>query len=201
MKNFKKLRRYIISFKKFSLMSYLPMPSVIEQKGYYNVTANCAFILSIPQDRASQNDFKSYSIWITMNNYLEIRKVFAKAYSWFCDPNMKDLFMRVSEDDNSIIFNSKYAGLESTFKSQTQVLKIVPASIYDNSISQEGVIMYVNLNENSVLLTISELKLLASTFESIDFMSEFNLLISGFRLALDVENIEKQDYNSTSKQY
>ena len=113
------------------------------------------------------------SFCITQNILDDVKSMFREVYSWFTEENKKILYGR--NDEGILMFNSDYQKLNAIcvneFGKVKTALKVVPTVVeVGNQVMEPGVILYINLAENGIVLREYQIKRLCR------FIDEFNFI-------------------------
>ena len=107
----------------------------------------------------------SLSFCITPHILDDVKAMFKEALSWFSDENLAILYGR--NDDGMLMFNSEYQKLNAIcineYGKTKSALKIVPTVVeVGNNVMEPGVIFYINMVANGIILREYELKRLGN---------------------------------------
>ena len=103
----------------------------------------------------------------------DVKEMFKEVLSWFTDENKKILYGR--NDEGMLMFNSDYQKLNAICVNEygkvKSALKIVPTVVeIGNQVMEPGVIFYINLTDNGVVLREYQIKRLCR------FIIDFNFI-------------------------
>ena len=120
-----------------------------------------------------KNGQSMLSFCITQNILDEVKDMFKEVKSWFTEENKKILYGR--NDEGILMFNSDYQKLNAIcvneFGKVKTALKVVPTVVEaGNQVMEPGVILYINLAENGILLREYQIKRLCQ------FILDFNFI-------------------------
>lgn len=120
-----------------------------------------------------KNGQSMLSFCITQNILDEVKDMFKEVKSWFTEENKKILYGR--NDEGVLMFNSDYQKLNAIcvneFGKVKTALKVVPTVVeVGNQVMEPGVILYINLAENGILLREYQIKRLCQ------FILDFNFI-------------------------
>lgn len=102
-----------------------------------------------------------------------VKDMFREAMSWFSEENLSILYGK--NDDGLLLFNSEYQKLNAIavneYGNTKTALKITPTVVeIGNGVTAPGVVFYINLMENAILLREYELRRLG------EFILDFNFI-------------------------
>ena len=115
----------------------------------------------------------SLSFCVSQFNLEDVKEMFREALSWFTSENMNILYGK--NDEGLLMFNSEYQKLSAIcvneYGKAKTALKIVPTVVeVGNNIYEPGVIFYINMVANGIVMRVYELKRLAN------FIIDFNFI-------------------------
>ena len=136
------------------------------------------------------------NIYISYPHIFKVKKFFRESLKWFYDDEYDELF--VMNNENELIFNSDYRNEEIIINNLigSKSLSIMPAIVADG---EEGVILFFNSRNKSVIMNIDQLESVIDFLENFRLYEASQLLINyvteikGSSLDLSVET------NSSSK--
>ena len=127
------------------------------------------------------------SFCITQNNLDDVKNMFNEVSTWFTEENKKILYGR--NDDGILMFNSDYQKLNAIcvneFGKVKTALKVVPTVVeVGNQVMEPGVVFYINLAENGIVLREYQIKRLCNFIRDFNFISYIQFAMQCFQYTL-----------------
>jgi hypothetical protein len=161
---------------KYTLTLSVSIPTVHyrEWKGSYTYDIGLFAMLKLARNRTGSGTPVSFKM--TSKNINRVVKSLNKAYSWFFDKSLPDLY--VLDDKGVTRFNADYKHLHVTVRgSKEDLLRIIPVEIEAMDKVEEGVYLQINTTENIIPLTVTELCDLISILSEIRFEEQITMLL------------------------
>lgn len=132
-------------------------------------------------------DTAALSFCVSSHILEDVQSMFKEALSWFTPENISILYGK--NDDGILMFNSEYQKLNAVCvneygKSKT-ALKIVPTVVeVGNNVYEPGVVFYINMLANGIVLRLYELKRLANFIINFNFVTYDQFALQCFQHCL-----------------
>lgn len=139
------------------------------------------------------NLLKNNYFKINPKNHFRVVRFFNNILKWFFDKNMNDLFY---EYEGELIFNADYKSLSEKLKVGTksiQRMNAIPAVVDYGGRKQEGVIIYINENENQLILTLNQLQDIFGILSNFSFQHEMIILYEALKDISNKKYIKRED--------
>lgn len=197
------ISRPIYTKRSFKIDSFMYLPSVLCFKRYnndaYTVLSNVTLnIRYIPYNRTSILPTDVFRI--TIKNHYSVLRFFNTILGWFDHPDMQDLFLR--DTDGTLIFNYDYKELNAKVSGgymTTNMMKAIPAVIeIEQGNFVEGIILHINLEENAIRLTYTELEEIFNVIQSFNFNTEVVTCLLSLQNAIASGNVTMSNSNGTN---
>lgn len=127
------------------------------------------------------------SFCITQNILSDVKDMFREVRTWFTEENKKILYGK--NDDGVLMFNSDYQKLNAICVNEygkvKTALKVVPTVVeVGNQVMEPGVILYINMAENGVVMREYQIKRLCNFMLDFTFIAYTQFAMQCFQHSL-----------------
>ena len=203
------IKSTIYKCSKYSLTLYINGIGANEYKSTYNVEYNANIYFSMPFSKDANPQFwKTRTFGISKTSLRGLRRTLERVLKWFDkdDPKYTNVFF--TDESGVLWLNTEYSKLYEVFDKgfmSNETLKFIPSIVeLPNNVKAEGVRIYFNIIENSILLTYRELVILYDLICDIDIPNLVKTTLEVFRYSLATNkyaNEEEYLANLKSKKF
>lgn len=137
-----------------------------------------------------------------------VKEMFSEVASWFTSENKKLLYGK--NDNGLLMFNSDFEKLCAMYVNEYNgvktVLRVIPTVVeVGNQVMEPGVVFYINMKENGIVLREYQIKRLCNFIERFNFIAYIQFAMQCFQYSLITGNLlsreEMQKRLDAQRQY